>query len=59
VPIGAAEANREVQVTIEPTQTRSAVNKDYPAWLWSLAGQWRGEFERPLQGTLEERELLP
>ena len=59
VPVGAADANREVVVTIEPATETSIDVNGYSSWLRSIAGAWQGDFERPPQGTLEEREPLP
>ena len=50
-PFGVADANREVQVTIEPTPEIS--EEDWHAWLGSTAGAWQGEFERPEQGEYQ------
>lgn len=58
VPLGAAEANREVRVTIEASAALPVASDDYVAWLRSVAGHWQGEFERPSQGMLEERQPL-
>ncbi|MBS0262790.1 MAG: hypothetical protein JSS02_12620 [Planctomycetes bacterium] len=58
IPFGLANANREVQVTIDPAQPRSDAPSDYSAWLDSIAGRWQGDFERPPQGVAEEREPL-
>ena len=56
VPVGAAEADREVQVTIEPLPAINDEHADYVAWLESSAGRWQGEFERMPQGDFEARE---
>ena len=45
VPFGDAEAERPMQVTIEPLTTESAPPADYVRWLDSIAGRWQGEFE--------------
>jgi hypothetical protein len=58
VPLGAAEADRDVRVTIEPVAPAHGAPDDYAAWLHSVAGKWQGDFERPPQGVLEEREPL-
>jgi hypothetical protein len=63
VPVGAAEADREVQVTIEATPKAGKPwtaedQRKYLEWLDSVAGQWQGEFERMPQGELEERDPL-
>jgi hypothetical protein len=59
VPLGPAEANRDVQVIIEEVEPPRAVPAEYIAWLRSIAGKWQGDFERPPLGVLEEREPLP
>jgi hypothetical protein len=59
VPIGAQDANREVQVTVEPvTPEKAASQAEWEAWVDSMAGCWQGGFERPPQGTLEQRDPL-
>jgi hypothetical protein len=58
-PLGINEARREVQVTIEAAESASPVNANqWPAFVDSLAGSWQGEFTRPSQGVLEEREMM-
>ncbi len=57
VPIGAADANREVQVTIEPAGAPAARSRqDYLDFLQATAGAWQGEFVRPEQGVYEVRD---
>jgi hypothetical protein len=68
VPVGLGEANRPVQVTIEPAReaTNGAADyeagdhgaADYGRWLDGLAGRWRGEFVRGNEGDFEIREPL-
>ncbi len=58
VSVGAAEADREVQVTIEAVPQRVDDRAAYVAWLRSMAGRWKGEFERMPQGDFEERDAL-
>jgi hypothetical protein len=58
VPVGTADADKEVRVTIEPAWTNGAVQDDYIEWLRAVAGRWQGEFYRPPQDALEERESL-
>jgi hypothetical protein len=58
VPVGAAEADREVQLTIEPVPQSVDDRAAYVAWLRSMAGRWKGEFERMPQGDFEVRETL-
>jgi hypothetical protein len=56
VPVGVSEANREVQLTIEPTSEPAQEQSDYITWLNRISGMWQGEFERMPQGELEQRE---
>jgi hypothetical protein len=59
VPVGLEEADREVQVTVEPCPPkRSMTQEEWHAWVDSMAGTWQGDFERPSQGEYEEREPL-
>lgn len=58
VPMGEAEADREVQLTIEPFSSVASSPQDYLSFLQTTAGAWQGEFERPEQGDYEERDSL-
>jgi hypothetical protein len=58
VSVGAAEADHEMQVTIEPLPERSGERTEYLTWLEESAGRWKGEFERPPQGDFELRDFL-
>jgi len=58
VPVGAEEADREVQVTIEPLPHRADEHAEYVEWLRSMAGRWKGEFERMPQGDFEVRDVF-
>jgi hypothetical protein len=59
LPLGADEAGRDVLVTIEPVGlNREMTLDDWRAGVLATAGGWQGEFERPPQGKLEEREPL-
>jgi hypothetical protein len=58
VPVGPADADRQVRVTIEPADEAPAGSVEYRDWLRDVAGKWQGDFERPLQGSAEEREPL-
>ena len=55
--VGSAEANKEVQVTVEPIPTNMTADEWRQAIL-ATAGQWQGAFQRPDQGEYEEREPL-
>ena len=59
LPVGLAEANHEVQVTVEPCPTQKrTTQEEWRAGVDSMAGTWQGDFERPPQGEYEEREPL-
>lgn len=59
VPLGAADAERDVQITIEPLADDQAARDDWAAFIRSTAGAWQGEFERSPAGELETRDALP
>ncbi len=59
VPLGQAQANRAVRVTIEPTGSpASNSSQDYLDFLKRTAGAWQGDFERPEQGQYETRDPM-
>jgi hypothetical protein len=59
VPVGPEEADTEVQVIVEPLAPYTKMTQEeWRAWVDSMAGTWQGDFERPPQGELEEREPL-
>ena len=59
LPVGADEADQLVQVTVDPVAPRGGMSREqWEAWVDSMAGSWLGDFERPPQGVLEEREPL-
>ena len=59
IPVGIEEAETEVRVMVEPLPNKKALTQaEYAAWVDSLAGSWQGDFERPPQGAVEEREPL-
>ena len=51
VPVGPADADREVELTIEPT-TSGVADENYQEFIRSTAGAWEGEFEQFPQGGL-------
>jgi hypothetical protein len=59
VPLETADADREVQVTVEPIPATSMTQEEWRAAVMETAGKWQGELERPDQGELEIREPLP
>jgi hypothetical protein len=59
VPVGLADADREVQVTVEAVDVKPPMSQsEWSVWVDSLAGSWQGDFERPPQGDFEQREPL-
>jgi len=58
LPLGAEEADREVQVTVEPVGPPPMTPEEWRRHVLATAGKWQGDFERPEQGELEEREPL-
>lgn len=56
LPIGAGDANRPVQVTVEPANAVPKTEGDYATWVDSLAGSWQGEFVVDPLGPLETRD---
>lgn len=54
VPVGTPNTEFEVEVVVRP---KPAV-QDHRDFLRTTAGAWQGEFERPPQLPLEEREPL-
>jgi hypothetical protein len=62
VPMGVAEADREVEVTIEPAASNRDTHsqqEDWQQFVRETAGAWQGEFVRPDQGDYEQRDKLP
>jgi hypothetical protein len=58
LPLGIEEANKDVQVTVEPVISPPMTDDEWRKAVLSLAGKWEGDFERPKQGEYEEREPL-
>ena len=58
VPVGAAEADREVQITVEAIGVDKLTQEEWYQRTMELAGSWEGDFERPEQGELQERDPL-
>ncbi len=61
LPVGVEEADKEVQVTVEPMPPKKAMTQEeWRAFVLSTAGSVTDPtFERPPQGEYEEREPLP
>ena len=54
--MGMAEADQEVQVTVEPSARRKPLSQEeWAAWVEAMAGSWQGSFERPPQDAQYER----
>jgi hypothetical protein len=47
VPIGPADADREVKVTIEPAVPETMSQEEWRQAILDTAGKWQGDFERP------------
>jgi hypothetical protein len=58
LPVGLEQADKEVQVTVEPVPPAPMSQEQWRAWVQSMAGKWQGDFERPPQGEYEERAPL-
>jgi hypothetical protein len=58
LPVGPADADREVQITIEPVGPPLLSPDEWRRRILETAGKWQGEFERPGQGEYEQREPL-
>ena len=58
VPVGSAEAEHQMQVTIESIPDEAAGSSDYANWLDRIAGQWQGDFERFPTTDFEQRDSL-
>lgn len=59
VPIGVAEADREVEVTIKPAAPAPMTQEEWRKFILETAGAWQGDLERPPQGEYELRDELP
>ncbi len=60
LPLGAKEANAEVQITVEPVAKKPMTPEEWRVWVQSMAGNVTDPtFERPPQGEYEVREPLP
>ena len=58
-PLGAEEAGRDVQVTVESVEPIIELAAEaWRAGILATAGRWQGEFERTSQGEVEDREPL-
>jgi hypothetical protein len=58
LPVGPADADREVQITVEPVGPAALSPDEWRRGILETAGKWQGEFERPEQGEYEQREPL-
>jgi hypothetical protein len=59
-PLGPDQAGRDVRVTVETVgPTKEMTPDEWRAAVLTTAGGWQGDFERPPQSGLEEREPLP
>ena len=59
VPVGMSEADQQVRITVEPaTPKQTMTQTEWAAWVDAMAGTWQGDFQRPPQGELQERDPL-
>jgi hypothetical protein len=58
LPLDPSDANREVQITVEPVQPARMSAQDWRNRVLDTAGKWQGEFERPDAGDYEVREPM-
>lgn len=58
LPVGAANADQLVQVTVEPALQSEISPAEWRQRILDSAGKWAGDFERPEQGEFEQREPL-
>lgn len=56
VPVGSAEAERPIRVTIESIPSEAAGSENYINWLDRIAGRWQGELERIPVADFEQRD---
>jgi len=59
LPVGLADANRDVQVTVESVGAASMSQEEWRRHVLETAGKWQGNFERPESKVMEERMPLP
>ena len=59
VPLGPTQANREVQVTIEPAAEPAPTSEEWRRTIRSMAGKWQGEFLCEDEGPFETRDAFP
>jgi len=58
LPVGPADADREVQVSVEPVAPAALSPEEWRRRILETAGKWEGPLERPEQGEYEKREPL-
>jgi hypothetical protein len=58
LPVGPADAGRDVQITVEPVGPPALSPDEWRQRILETAGKWQGEFERPEQGEYEQRNPL-
>ena len=60
VPVGVADANQEVQVTIESARAPRMTSDEWRAWIHATAGSVTDPtFRRHDQGHFDQREIIP
>ncbi len=61
VPIGKEDADREVQVTIDPVRedSPSMTREEWRQFVMETAGAWQGDLKRPEPLEYEQRDEMP
>ena len=57
LPVGIEEANREVQVTVEPLPPATMSQEEWQELVLSTGGKWQGDFQRPEQGDIKDWQM--
>lgn len=57
IPVSQPGTEFEVEVTVRP-KPKKMTQEEWRAWVMSMAGSWKGDFERMPQGEYEQREPL-
>lgn len=61
IPMGKEDADREVQVTIDPVQVGPSpmTQEEWRQFVKETAGAWQGDLERPEPLEYEQRDEMP
>ena len=57
--LGSEQGGRDVRVTMDSIEPKNEMTRDeWRAGILATAGGWQGEFDRPSDGAVEERDPL-